>query len=229
MKISPPYFKADDLAKRWGISKDEVLSFGAAGELQFGVFMNGVLPIEICERSGPPAYESVVIDKGVWSGFVPVRPEMVAEIWIQGKTTCLQIPDTNCGRQVIPGDYIPSSECDEGPMLIVDRQEVERFEQSAEPSTRGSAEPIETTAPPIGWARGIRVVAWDAAQKIVGRGDKLSAAALEKKMLDSGKVEFHSGSDEFRLKESSDELDDREYKAKPKTIAGWVTALKKLL
>lgn len=84
-----------------------------------------------------------------------------------------------------------------------------------------------SAAPPKEWARGIRHVAFGSSSAIVGRADKLTAAGLEKAMLDSGKVELKN--DEYQLKSTDASLSEREMKAKPATIAGWVTALKKLL
>ena len=81
-------------------------------------------------------------------------------------------------------------------------------------------------APPDKWARGIRRVAFDAAKAIVANGAKLTAEGLGKAMLDSGDVELKS--DEYQLKSTDANLTDREMKAKSKTIAGWVTDLKKL-
>jgi hypothetical protein len=83
-----------------------------------------------------------------------------------------------------------------------------------------------TNDPPKEWARGIRRVAWDAAKTITENGHRLTADGLGKGMLDSGKVELKS--DEYRLKSTDGNLHDREMTVKPTTIAGWVTALKKL-
>jgi len=82
----------------------------------------------------------------------------------------------------------------------------------------------ETIEPPEKWARGIRRVAWDAAKAIVASSDKLTADGLEKAMLNSAKVELKNG--EYQLKSTDASLTEREMRAKPKTIAGWVTDLK---
>lgn len=89
-------------------------------------------------------------------------------------------------------------------------------------STPGS----KTNNPPKEWARGMRRVAWDAAKAIIEGGDNLTAEGLEKAMLDSEKVEL--AGDEYRLKPPHGDLYERELKATPKTIAGWVTALKNI-
>jgi hypothetical protein len=78
---------------------------------------------------------------------------------------------------------------------------------------------------PEKWSHGIRSVAFDAAKIIVANSGKLTADGLEKAMLTSGKVELKNG--EYQLKSTDGSLNEREMKAKPKTIAGWVTELKK--
>ena len=78
---------------------------------------------------------------------------------------------------------------------------------------------------PEKWRHGIRSVAFDAAKIIVANSGKLTADGLEKAMLTSGKVELKNG--EYQLKSTDGSLNEREMKAKPKTIAGWVTELKK--
>ncbi len=81
--------------------------------------------------------------------------------------------------------------------------------------------------PPKQWARGIRRVAFDAAKVIVANDAYLTADGLEKAMLNSGRVGLNGG--EYQLDSTDANLTDREIKAKPKTIAGWVTDLKTLL
>jgi hypothetical protein len=99
-------------------------------------------------------------------------------------------------------------------------------EQQAGPVIADQGAPAsDTNEPPQEWQRGIRRVAWDAAAVIVERGDRLTPDGLEKQMLDSGKVELKE--DEYHLKSSGSGLTEREMKAKPATIAGWVTAIKK--
>lgn len=85
----------------------------------------------------------------------------------------------------------------------------------------------EKLEPQPAWARGIRRVAWDAANAIIGRGEKLTTIALENEMLVTGKVERKGR--EFSLKTEIGSLLEREMTAVHKTITGWVTELKKLL
>lgn len=85
----------------------------------------------------------------------------------------------------------------------------------------------ETSDTPKEWARGIRRVAFDAAKAIVAGGGELTARGLEMAMLNSKNVELKKS--EYQLQSTNASLGDREMKAKPKTIAGWVTDLKKLL
>lgn len=94
------------------------------------------------------------------------------------------------------------------------------------PTGLGASESV-AAEPPNEWQRGIRHVAFNVATAIVANGGKLTADGLGKAMLDSDKVELKN--DEYQLKSSDVNLLDRELKTKPKTIAGWVTELKKLL
>jgi hypothetical protein len=93
--------------------------------------------------------------------------------------------------------------------------------------TQSGAAGSNTNDPPAGWARGIRRVAWDAAAVIVKKGVKLTGQGLEIAMHNSNKVELKN--DEYQLKSTEGDLNEREMKVKPKTIIGWVTELKKLL
>lgn len=93
--------------------------------------------------------------------------------------------------------------------------------------TQSGAAGSNTNDPPAEWARGIRRIAWDAAAVIVKKGDRLTTDGLGKQMLKSDKVELRT--DEYCLNSTDYNLAEREMKAKPATIAGWVTALKKTL
>ena len=84
---------------------------------------------------------------------------------------------------------------------------------------------LDAKVPPLEWSLGIRLVAWNAAVAIKKKGDKLTAQSLEQQMLDSGKVDLQNN--QYRLKSTDASLSDRQMKAAPKTIAGWVTELKR--
>lgn len=213
MKSLQPFFKVDELAARWGVTRDAVLSYGANGQLQCGVFVTGFLAVEIHDGDE-------LVSTGFWSGFIPVTPQSVAELWLNGKSASMQVLNTDCGKLVFVANYLPSSELDDGPVLVVDSLAVEAFEKSGAITECGVSTPAD-------WRDGIRNVAWAAAVAISNRNDKLTANRLEKEMLATGAVELRN--DAFHLKNPAFGLIDRQTWAKPKTIAGWVTDLKKIL
>lgn len=133
MTKSQPYFTVDELAERWEMTRDGVASLGAEGLLKFGVFLSGLLPVEVGSFECAPGSklpEFQVESSGLWQGFIPVTPSTVAAIWLNGATSRIHIPNTDCGKVVIsrPQDYIPFDENDKGGRLLVDLAEVERYE-----------------------------------------------------------------------------------------------------
>lgn len=214
------------------------MSYGITGQLKFGLYATGMLYVEIGSYGLRPDSDFIVESSGLWSGFIPIKPEMVAALYFNGATDYWQIPNTDCGKSVHVLEYIPIDGCDESPTLLITGDEVERFEFEVmgfcdKPSALVDVDKVarkgdsEASEPPKEWARGIRRVAFCAARGIVHRGDKLTAGGLEQAMLDSRMVELKG--DEYQLKSTDAGLGEREMKAKPKTIAGWVTTLKKLL
>lgn len=139
-----PYFKIDDVANRWGLSRDAVMSYGIAGQLKFGLFATGLLHVEVGSYGTPPKYDFIVESSGFWSGFIPIKPEMVAALYLNGGTDHWQIPDTSCGKSVCVLEYIPHDECDESPTLLVAGEEVERFEREVPGFCDKLAAPIGT-------------------------------------------------------------------------------------
>lgn len=148
MTKSQPYFTVDELAERWEMTRDGVASLGAEGLLKFGVFLSGLLPVEVGSFECAPGSklpEFQVESSGLWQGFIPVTPSTVAAIWLNGATSRIHIPNTDCGKVVIsrPQDYIPFDENDKGGRLLVDLAEVERYE-SKKAAASGTQERNET-------------------------------------------------------------------------------------
>ncbi|MBK7416147.1 MAG: hypothetical protein IPJ38_14600 [Dechloromonas sp.] len=49
-----PYFKIDEIATRWALSRDAVMSYGIDGQLKFGLFATGNLHVEVGSFGPPP-------------------------------------------------------------------------------------------------------------------------------------------------------------------------------
>lgn len=224
MQLLPPYFKIDELANRWGVSSGAVMSYGIDGQLRFGLFVTGLLRVEVGEYVQQPSFPFVVESSGCWSGFIPIKTEMVAALYLNGETDRWQIPDTDCGKSVRVISYIPNDECNTAPTLMIAGDEVERFERE---TMGGCATTGSSPCQSEDWEQGIRNAAWMAAVAIAKRNDKLTPNGLEKQMIDNGDVELIEGA--YHLKNPACGLTDRQTSAKPKTIAGWVTELKKLV
>ena len=127
-----PYFTINELSSRWGLSVDAIGGLGADGYIRFGVYITGLLLVEIGTYGPGPDYKFIVEDAAQWSGFVPVTPRTVARAWTNRKTERLEIPDTNCGKVVRVVSLITSEENDEGPLLLVAADDVEKFERQRE-------------------------------------------------------------------------------------------------
>lgn len=180
-----PYFTIDDLADRWGLSRNAVCSYGADGQLSCGVFVTGHLHVEVGTHGHAPEYEFKVESNGLWRGYVPVTAETVAAIWLNSETAHLFIPDTDCKKHVHVLEYLPIDECDKGPRLVVAGDEVERFEREVlrvcdKPvaGLSSGANGVWQPELPDEWQRGLKLMAWHEAVKLVASERALPGLAL---------------------------------------------------
>ncbi len=183
MTKSQPYFTVDELAERWEMTRDGVLSLGAEGLLTFGVFLSGILPVEVGSFECAPGSklpEFQVESSLPCRGFIPVTPGTVAAIWLNGAISRIDIPNTDCGKVVIARlqDYIPFDENDEGGRLLVDLAEVERYEgKEAAPSGTPDDNQPPRFAPKIGWQIAL-LDAWPELCKLYGGRSPTAAEAI---------------------------------------------------
>lgn len=126
----PPFFTVDELVRRWGVSADVIGAYGAAGRLQFGVFVTGLLHVEIGDYGPAPDYEFRIEASGSWSGFVPISSKTVAAAWQSGSVERIDIPNTDCGKVVRVVSLIPYDMQETEMMLLVDAEELARFERA---------------------------------------------------------------------------------------------------
>ena len=176
-----PYFKIDEIATRWALSRDAVMSYGIDGQLKFGLFATGNLHVEVGSFGPPPDFDFAVESSGFWSGFIPIKPEMVAALHLNGASDRWHIPDTDGGKSVRALAYVPHDECDEGPRLMVAGNEVERFEREVlQACEKPAACPLSGAGgvSPDEWKRGLKLFAWQEAAKLVERENALPGPAL---------------------------------------------------
>jgi hypothetical protein len=185
--MKPLFFTADDLAKRWGVTPEQVLQYGAEGLLQFGVYVDGFLMVEIGKSSPYPEMEFAKEASGPWSGFIPVKKSMVARCWLHGGTEIIEIPDTDCGKEVRVLDYIPYPHPPGGEQsfrLLVSADDLDKFEQR-----NGLCSPIDENAcdneseAPQAWNVGMRRVAWEVARKFWEKNGRVSWSPLFDEMM----------------------------------------------
>jgi len=223
------FFTIDDLATRWAVPASQIGELGAEGLLQFGVYFDGMLHVEVGEYGPLPDLHFTVESSGLWSGFIPINKDTVATCWLHGGTEHIQIPNTACGKVVRVISYIPRDpDVDKEHRLLVSASDLEKFEREHEAPTNTADECAEHPSVPDKWSRGMRLIAWDVANSIVNAGGKLSGPALLAGMQTAYGVRRRG--DTLVANSSDATLLHGEVEVKPSTVKrDWVSQIKRLL
>lgn len=222
------FFTVDDLAMRWGVPPSQIGELGAEGLMQFGVYLDGDLFVEIGHYGATPEFLFEVESTAVLSGFVPVTSDTAASCWLRGFTDNIAVPNTDCGKTVRVVNYIPrDANVDSGLRLMVSAAALEKYEKMNRPDVINTA-PTTCVKAPDKWSRGMKLVAWDVAHGLVNGGHTLSGPALWEGMAKDDRVKPSGNT--LRFKVADAKLKTGEAEVKESTIKkDWFGQLKKLL
>lgn len=127
------YFTPNELAIRWDLSCDDVCMLGAEGLIQFGIYVDTPIMLELGSYE-PPNYAFQKKDEGIFSpGFFPITKRAVLHIMshrsIDMETMTNIFPNTECGLVIRVASWMSFGEGDhKGVPLLVTAEEVERYE-----------------------------------------------------------------------------------------------------
>ena len=139
------FFTADELAIRWGLSRDDVLRLGCEGKLLFGIELDFPVLMEFGVID-PTNYEFQAKDSGLINpGFIPVTSDAVRYAFAHENADLQRIPnlfpDTDCGLKVhVKSWNFMDPDGHRGIPFLVDKEEVLRFEAANQKGGAGGLE-----------------------------------------------------------------------------------------